>query len=148
MKVITVVFGKMDGEDFIASPKQYEFLSDLDLVIGGIYKITADEIYPYNNPVQVLKTGNNSRYERNLLRIITAANSISLPKRKPNPIARVIFNEDKKCTIVIWIDGTKTKVFCQEGDTFDKEKGIMACFFKRFFDNRGYYNEYIKNWTE
>ena len=39
-------------------------------------------------------------------------------------IEKVIFNDP--ATIVIWADGSKTVVKCQEGDVFDKEKGLAG----------------------
>ena len=34
-------------------------------------------------------------------------------------------------TIVFWQDGSKTVVKCGEGETYDKEKGILWAFYKR-----------------
>jgi hypothetical protein len=57
-------------------------------------------------------------------------------------IERVIFSGNK--TIMLWKDGTKTIVTCQEGDEFDKEKGLALCIIKYIFGNIGYYNEIFK----
>ena len=57
-------------------------------------------------------------------------------------IKRVIFNDN--ATIVIWRDDTKTVVRCQEGETFDKEKGLALCIIKHKFGDIGYYNEIFK----
>lgn len=59
-------------------------------------------------------------------------------------IKKVIFNEP--ATIVLWTDGTKTVVNCQDGDTYDKEKGIALCFMKKIMNNKGNYNNIIKEW--
>lgn len=60
-------------------------------------------------------------------------------------IVDVKFNDP--ATIVFWDDGTKTVVKCQEGDTFDPEKGLaMAIIKKRFADNHGYFNRIFKKW--
>ena len=59
-------------------------------------------------------------------------------------IKKVIFNEP--ATIVLWADGTKTVVTCQEGETYDKEKGIALCFMKKIMNNKGNYNNIIKEW--
>ena len=58
--------------------------------------------------------------------------------RKEN-IEKVIFNDP--ATIVYWKDGTKTVVKCQEGDTYDKEKGLAMCVAKKFFGNKGNFNK-------
>ena len=54
-------------------------------------------------------------------------------------IKKVIFNDP--ATIVYWKDGTKTVVKCQEGDTYDKEKGLAMCVAKKFFGNKGNFNK-------
>lgn len=59
-------------------------------------------------------------------------------------IKKVIFNNP--ATIVYWKDGTKTVVKCQEGDKWDKEKGLMACICKKFYGNKGKFNDVIKEW--
>ena len=61
-------------------------------------------------------------------------------------IEKVIFNEP--ATIVLWKDGTKTVVKCQEGDTFDKEKGLALCICKKAFGNKGNFNEVFKKYIK
>lgn len=58
-------------------------------------------------------------------------------------INKVIFTKNKE-TIILWKDGTKTKVTCQEGDTFDKEKGFALCIIKYIFGNIQEYNNIFK----
>lgn len=58
-------------------------------------------------------------------------------------IYKVIFTK-KKETIVLWKDGTKTIVTCQEGDEFDKEKGLALCIIKYIFGNIGEFNNIFK----
>lgn len=59
-------------------------------------------------------------------------------------IVNVIFNEP--ATIVIWSDGTKTVVKAQNGETFDREKGLAMAICKKAFGNKGNYNEVFKKW--
>ena len=66
--------------------------------------------------------------------------------RPPDPIKKVYFNYKKGATTVLWKDGETTTVRCQGGEPFDEEKGIAMCFVKKFFDNRGCYNEIFKKW--
>ena len=61
-------------------------------------------------------------------------------------IRRVIFNNP--ATVVLWKDNTKTVVKCCEGDTYDKEKGLMACIIKKMTGNTGRWNEIIKEWVD
>lgn len=60
-------------------------------------------------------------------------------------IVKVIFNEP--ATIVIWSDGTKTVVKAQNGETFDREKGLAMAICKKAFGNKGNYNEVFKKWV-
>lgn len=60
-------------------------------------------------------------------------------------ISKVIFNPP--CTIVLWSDKTKTIVRCQEGDTFDPEKGLAMAISKKMFGNTGKYCDIFKKWV-
>lgn len=60
-------------------------------------------------------------------------------------IKKVIYNNP--ATIVIWEDGTKTVVKCQEGDTFDPEKGLLMCIAKKAYGNAGYFNDVLHEWV-
>ena len=72
----------------------------------------------------------------------TYADNRSIPKIKD-----VKFNGP--ATIVFWEDGTKTVVKCQEGDTFDSEKGLAMAIAKKALGNKdGYYSENIEKWVE
>lgn len=60
-----------------------------------------------------------------------------------HPITDVIFNDP--ATIVFWIDGSKTVVKCQPGETFDPEKGLAMAISKKFLGNDyGYYETFAK----
>ena len=70
--------------------------------------------------------------------------------RLDNPergIKRVIFNDP--ATIVIWEDGTKTVVKCQDGDIYDKQTGLALCVMKKYFGNssRGL-NDILHRWCD
>lgn len=69
-----------------------------------------------------------------------------LPPVKPKntEIKDVIFNDP--ATIVLWEDGTKTVVKCQEGDTYSKELGLAMCISKKYLGNKGNFNEVFKKW--
>lgn len=60
-------------------------------------------------------------------------------------IEKVIFNPP--ATIVLWSDGSKTVVKCQEGDFYDPEKGLAMAIVKKTFGNKGNYCNEIKKWT-
>ena len=59
-------------------------------------------------------------------------------------IKDVIFNEP--ATIVLWADGTKTVVKCQEGEGYDPEKGLAMAISKKALGNKGNYCEVFKKW--
>lgn len=61
---------------------------------------------------------------------------------KPLAIERAIFNDP--ATIVIWNDGTKTVVKCQDGDEYDPEKGLALCCMKKMFGNKGKFNDVMR----
>lgn len=67
---------------------------------------------------------------------------------KPVPyipkIKNVIFNEP--ATIILWVDGTKTVVKCQEGEGYDPEKGMAMAISKKALGNKGNYCEVFKKW--
>ena len=59
-------------------------------------------------------------------------------------IVDVKFNGNR--TIVFFRDGTKTIVACQEGDTFDKEKGLAMACMKRLFKDTNVFNDVLRKW--
>lgn len=66
------------------------------------------------------------------------------PTLNGNFIKKVIFSDP--ATIVFWEDGTKTVVKTQDGEKYDKEKGLAMAISKRVFGNeRDYYNIF-KRW--
>ena len=66
-------------------------------------------------------------------------NTTKLPEIKD-----VIFNEP--ATIILWADGTKTVVKCQEGEDYDPEKGMAMAISKKALGNKGNYCEVFKKW--
>ena len=66
-------------------------------------------------------------------------NTTKLPEIKD-----VIFNEP--ATIILWKDGTKTVVKCQEGENYDPEKGMAMAISKKALGNKGNYCEVFKKW--
>ncbi len=60
-------------------------------------------------------------------------------------IKDVIFNEP--ATIVLWEDGTKTVVKCQDGDVYSKELGLAMCISKKALGNKGNFNDIFKKWV-
>lgn len=61
----------------------------------------------------------------------------------PN-IKQVYFNEP--VTVVLWENGDKTIVRCQNGDTYSKESGLAIAIMKYMSGNKGKFNDIFKKW--
>lgn len=59
-------------------------------------------------------------------------------------IKNVYFNPP--ATVVLWDDGTKTVVKCQDGDTYSRETGLALCMAKKAMGNNGKFNDIFKKW--
>lgn len=65
-------------------------------------------------------------------------NQLSLPKPK-----KIIFNNP--ATIVLWADGTKTVVKCQDDDAYSRQVGLLMCIAKKAFGNDGKWFDILKD---
>lgn len=140
MKYVSVVFG--DGK------KTYAYLTNLELIKGAVYDIIVDGSYCYSTPVKVVSISDEIKESYFKLRTITKAICLKAPAAPDSKIKNVYFNKEKGTTVVVWSDDTKTKVKCQNGDTFDKEKGLAMCYVKKMMGNRGCFNEIFKKWCQ
>lgn len=61
-------------------------------------------------------------------------------------INKVIFNDP--ATIIMWNDGTKSVVKCQNGEVFDAEKGFALAYLKKLLGNDNTFNKEINNWVK
>ena len=62
----------------------------------------------------------------------------------PFEIKKAYFNDP--VTVVIWADGTKTIVRCQEGDVYSKETGLALCIAKKALGNKPNFNDVFHKW--
>lgn len=60
-------------------------------------------------------------------------------------IKEVIYHDP--ATIILWKDGTKTVVKCQKDDIYDPEKGFVMAFMKKFYGNKGNFNDILRKWV-
>lgn len=82
--------------------------------------------------------GGRSGYPRNPAALSFLEKCFETKKDKIK-ISKVISHEP--ATIVFWKDGTKTVVKCQEGDTYDLEKGILYAIIRKMYgEGRDYTN--------
>ena len=56
-------------------------------------------------------------------------------------IDKVVYNDP--ATIILWKDGSKTVVKCQEGDTYDPETGFVMAYLKKMLGNDNTFNKEI-----
>ncbi len=89
-----------------------------------------------------------SEWEYALARILDYKPKEKVKARPQDPIDRVFFNYKKRTTTILWKDKTVTTVTCAEDEEFDEEKGIAMCFMKKFFGNRGCFNEFLKKYLK
>ena len=62
------------------------------------------------------------------------------------PAIKVVHFNDPM-TIVIWEDGTKTMVKCQDGDVYSEELGLAMCISKKALGNKGNFNKVFRKWV-
>ena len=129
--------------------KVYYYRTRFNLIKGGVYDIWADKTTHYCNPVTVIDDNVSTRElpVGVAIREITSAKVVGAPPKPTGGIENIYLNEDKGTVVIKWVDGTKTKVKCQDNELFDAEKGIALCFMKRAFFNRGCYNDVFKKYV-
>ena len=73
--------------------------------------------------------------------------AVQYMNEQPTPVPiNVIFNDP--ATVVYWIDGTKTVVKCQPGDTFSAETGLITAMLKKYMGNDNTFNKIINYWLK
>lgn len=130
--------------EFEGTPnKKYHFNTNLNLIKKGIYEIIADNRTTYDNRVKIVEIFPSQK--NNKLRTITTAKLLVAPPKPEKPYKKIIVNKGKETICVLWNDGTKTIMRPQFDDEFDMEKGIAMCFMKRWYDNRGCFNDAFRD---
>lgn len=94
----------------------------------------------------LIKTPNMclDNYLINIVRKNTEFDNPDRPTAYIPAIKKVHFNPPM--TVVIWEDGTKSIVKCQDGDDYSKETGLALCISKKAFGNKGNFNDIFKKW--
>ena len=138
-----VYYVKFDGTEKLYA---YYCAKNVHLQIGSKYTIIADGVTEYKNPITVIKTSEIAPTNVGNIRTITSATMIGGAPRPDDRIKQVIFNKEKLTTVVLWADGQKTIIKCQEGDVFDEEKALALCYMKRVLGNRGSFNETLRKY--
>lgn len=95
-------------------------------------------IYHFNCPKQAL-------YKWVVEQHYTGERDVPAPRTRYIPeIKKVHCNYP--ATIVIWEDGTKTIVKCQEGDFYSPETGLALCIAKKALGNKSNFNNVFKKY--
>jgi hypothetical protein len=107
-------------------------------------KMILDNGNEYNMDVmEIARTGCNSRWDSSDEITISGTLYKITTQKSRKLYKKIIFNYP--ATIVIWNDGTKTVVKCQEGESYDKEKGVSLCFMKKFLGNKTNFNNIFRD---
>lgn len=61
-------------------------------------------------------------------------------------VKKVIFNPP--ATIILWNDGTKSVVKCQNGEEYVSEKGFVMAYLKKMLGNDNTFNKEIRKWVQ
>ena len=75
-------------------------------------------------------------------KIHRAKGMCSVPISLKTPIPKKV-KFSGPATIILWEDGTKTVVKCQEDDVFNEYTGVLTCFAKKMFGNKANFNNII-----
>ena len=112
-----------------------------ELIIKDCYNrwVSRHKLQPNLRHDELASILEQAKRNYNLEIVDCSPNTTKLPKIKD-----VIFNEP--ATIVMWSDGTKTVVKCQEGEGYDPEKGMAMAISKKALGNKGNYCEVFKKW--
>ena len=63
-------------------------------------------------------------------------------------IESIYANEKKRTVVIKWKTGEITKVKCHESDTWDLEKGVMACITKYVLGNNVKYHNILEKYIK
>lgn len=113
-----------------------------DAVFGKkelIYKAeeTLSETY-FNKPFMSLSAYINKFHAQDKVEVVKPIETY-IPE-----IKNAYFNNPM--TVVMWEDGTKTMIRCQDGDTYSAETGLALCIAKKALGNMPNFNNVFKKW--
>ena len=145
-KVVSVRFKRSNDGEYAGKTYDYCIGSNINMSIGGVYDITADGDRTYSSPVKVISFKETSDVKD--LRTITKAICIEGAPRAKIPVKKVVFNEKKRTTTVVWESGRVATIHCAEGDEWDEEKALALCIVKGLCQNKSYYNDYMRDWIK
>lgn len=101
---------------------------------AGMNQMELDKLFRTNNPISMADA------------VCGWDRPAKKKKKDPMAIKNVEFNPP--LTIVVWEDGTKTFVKCNEHDTYDPEKGLAMAIVKKAMGNQFKSTNVIDKWVE
>lgn len=107
--------------------------------------VMANKVYSDIFTANKVYSGDSKVYFKNASYITAAMSLLNTSKNPKFPaIKKVISN--KPYSIVLWLDGTKTIVKQQPGETkYDPEKGLAMCIVKKMYGNNKWYDIFKRN---
>ena len=120
---------ELSTKRFVSFEDMYKFFRGLVLkqIDHEGYKIVRD--YAKENCCVSLPR-NSGRYPyKDAFDLLAESSKDFIDKHCRFHITNVIYNNP--ATIVFWSDGTKTVVKCEDGEIYDREKGLMAAYMKK-----------------
>lgn len=146
------ISGKIMGIDFEVTNNEIVSIPDTATIRMRTYESWDDCIryngYDHiNSYIRGSSIDRNEYYEEKKKRELFADLRMTLDRRNNMKIKikKVIFNGP--ATIVFWSDNTKTIVKCMPEETFDREKGILAAWYKKLYGDKPNYFKDIKKWA-
>ncbi len=130
------------GVVFPNSERLYTFKSTLKLRDGTSYTAIAADGTRYEE-IKVISRLTKVLFPKDRIKEVTGVIQKIVP-RQESPIKSVHHDEKKNTTVVLWVDGTMTKVIRDERDTPDLEKAIAIAYMKRMNCNSSNFNECLK----
>lgn len=118
--------------------------NDIGLITSG--SLTTDSCSPYkwdSSNTLSLEMEISNKYMSKARNVTDLISMLFGEDIKLELIEKVIFNDP--ATVILWADGTKTVVRCQDGEKYDPEKGLAMALVKKMCGNKGnYYKIFTK----
>ena len=113
-----------------------------DADISGIVHLFVNDCQHYNQNIKMVDNRDKSSMHPDIWKKYTMNDPFfNFPNPKQPSLTKVI--SSGPATIAFWDDGTKTVVKCQEGDTYDAEKGILYAVLRKCMSNNKDYHNFL-----
>ena len=111
----------------------------LNIKYPGVFSPMTKELYARLEAIEV-----QSEIDRGTYKILTfSTGDVSFNDNVRPKIRKIIFNPP--ATVILWNDGTKTVVKCEDRDVYDPYFGFMAAYMKHEFGTNSAIKKFMKN---